>query len=718
MNLNLPQGNTYAEFFGLTDEDKELIAKLTDPIPFNEEKRISVLRQTKLLDSDMQEPTFDRFTTLGQRLFGFPICAISLVDAGRCWYKSKTGMTDVQWPRGQSFCTYAILPESPDVFVIEDARANALYSTFWQVATPPFVRFYAAAALVVEGVRIGTLCLADVQPHPFSMRDRMNLLDLGNAVAEVIAQRRKNYLNANQERATMMLTMMHGLRTPLFAVDIGMNVLNSERPTINEALVRTDPTQSNAHLFASTVDDIDSSVKKLKMAVESTVVLGKALAVTTVSQAKPNTTAELSTKSVNTLMTNSVVLDVDTVLNQMKLISTLIGKRTIEWECDTLRDSLIGSLVNTTECNAVRSFPDALNFVLLAVLTHIVTYDVSGEPIQVKISSTQCNAGSRMCVDLTKADDNDECVVCNHSSSTVQLSHGSIIMTVSSKAIISPLAGTAGVCEEALSFASNLTLAPAINQVMDAIGGRYSSFQQRVTQPPVDVYMCQIPYVACFCEEVAKQQKANEAVDAVAPMVVSESAACPESSGEGEGESKQSNDGECAISLKKAKLCGACDPESPNVEEVRGKIPSLQIAQNLPAAPPADAAHASPAVGAVAALIESARKDAGVPTIRVRSPGPGVPGSTAARRESGSVPPLMTQQLRVLVVDDSLMIQKMLRKWLEHANCIVTCAPNGKLGLNLMMSNEFDLVLMDFLMVSCSSCKNFVIILRVCLYSL
>lgn len=68
--LHPKQENTYAEFFGLTDEDKELIAKLTDPIPFNEEKRITVLRQTKLLDTDGAEPTFDRFTSLGQRLFG------------------------------------------------------------------------------------------------------------------------------------------------------------------------------------------------------------------------------------------------------------------------------------------------------------------------------------------------------------------------------------------------------------------------------------------------------------------------------------------------------------------------------------------------------------------------------------------------------------------------------------------------------------------------
>ena len=53
----------------------------------------------------------------------------------------------------------------------------------------------------------------------------------------------------------------------------------------------------------------------------------------------------------------------------------------------------------------------------------------------------------------------------------------------------------------------------------------------------------------------------------------------------------------------------------------------------------------------------------------------------------------------VLIVDDSMAIQKIMKRWLECKGCIVTCAANGKLGLECMKSTQFDLALVDFLMV-------------------
>lgn len=724
MALNLHQSNTYAEFFGLTEDDKALIAALSDPIPYNEEKRITVLRQTQLLDTDPQEPQFDRFTSFGQRLFGFPICAVSLVDVNRCWYKSKTGFNDIQWPRGQSFCTYAILPESPDVFVIEDAlNDNPLYATFWQVATPPFVRFYAAAALVVEGVRVGTLCLADVKPHKFSMAERLNLLDLGSAVADLIAQRRKAYLQSNAERSTLMLTMMHGLRTPLFAVDIGMSVLTSERDTIKTSLERTDPSQGNANMFASTLDDISSSIGKLKMAVESTVVLGKALAVTTNAKqqqqpASPQQQqiAASDAKSSTALLANASVLEIDGLINQMKVISGLIGRREIQWDVDTLRNTLAAAVLlnGANNYNAVRSFPDAINFLLLAILTHIVTYDTSGEAINVVIAASQCStmcassvvvaAGSAM--NLVKAssakcssdnnannsssmnvvDDTIECFICNSSNATVSIPHGNIVLTVRSRAIVSNLSGVQGVCPEALQFTSNLTLNPAITQIMDSIGGRYTQRQVPVPgQQQLDEYVCEIPFIATFTNQPkgillpvaaaaavapAPAPRAvtpdNEPV-APAPMDLAVDPAAPSADpNPASGGSKRAKHGEHSSERR----------NSPIIPTLGVPNSDMMTSSSMPAL----SLNTSIVEAAVEMAVGSARRH-------------------SARAMGANSPSLMPpRQMRVLIVDDSTMIQKMLRKWLETAGCVVSCAPNGKLGLNMMMTNEYDLVLMDFLM--------------------
>jgi CheY-like chemotaxis protein len=54
--------------------------------------------------------------------------------------------------------------------------------------------------------------------------------------------------------------------------------------------------------------------------------------------------------------------------------------------------------------------------------------------------------------------------------------------------------------------------------------------------------------------------------------------------------------------------------------------------------------------------------------------------------------------LRVLLVDDSPSIQKLLGKWMMRNKCVVTSALNGLIGLQYLKQNTYDLVFMDFLM--------------------
>ena len=56
--------------------------------------------------------------------------------------------------------------------------------------------------------------------------------------------------------------------------------------------------------------------------------------------------------------------------------------------------------------------------------------------------------------------------------------------------------------------------------------------------------------------------------------------------------------------------------------------------------------------------------------------------------------------MRVLVVDDSIAIQKVMKRWLESNGCVVTIAANGKVGLALVKEQRFDITFMDFLMVN------------------
>jgi len=59
-----------------------------------------------------------------------------------------------------------------------------------------------------------------------------------------------------------------------------------------------------------------------------------------------------------------------------------------------------------------------------------------------------------------------------------------------------------------------------------------------------------------------------------------------------------------------------------------------------------------------------------------------------------------SRRLHVLLVEDSLPIQKMMKRWLEMSKCTVDVASNGELGLFLLQKNKYAIVFSDFVMVS------------------
>ena len=50
--------------------------------------------------------------------------------------------------------TDAILPESPDVFIVNDGREDIRFFSNPLITGPPFIRFYAGAALLVNDVKV------------------------------------------------------------------------------------------------------------------------------------------------------------------------------------------------------------------------------------------------------------------------------------------------------------------------------------------------------------------------------------------------------------------------------------------------------------------------------------------------------------------------------------------------------------------------------------
>ena len=134
------------------------------PRPSNEVERLNALRAYNVLDTPPEE-AFDDLTRLASQICETPIALVSLVDADRDWFKSKVGLRRSQTPRDISFSAHAIA--QTDLFVVEDAAADARFAGNPLVTGNPHVRFYTGTPLIAPagGVAIGALCVIDRKPR-------------------------------------------------------------------------------------------------------------------------------------------------------------------------------------------------------------------------------------------------------------------------------------------------------------------------------------------------------------------------------------------------------------------------------------------------------------------------------------------------------------------------------------------------------------------------
>jgi GAF domain-containing protein len=169
-----------------------------------------------LLGSD---PDFEAFAIIAQKVFGVSSAAVvmlqegmSRIDRYRPSAAAKGGIIDrVKYDaessnKDPSSRFYAIFPQGSDVCVIEDCQADPQVKDSPFVTGSPFIRFYAGAALTVDGTKVGALVLIDTEKRKdFNDVDKSILLDLSAAIASMIKERNEAHTVSNHLSATMMV---------------------------------------------------------------------------------------------------------------------------------------------------------------------------------------------------------------------------------------------------------------------------------------------------------------------------------------------------------------------------------------------------------------------------------------------------------------------------------------------------------------------------------
>ncbi len=139
-----------------------------------------MLDSLETLDSD-PDIDFNRITGLAAALLDAPVALITLIDLERQWFKSCFGVEERETPVSISFCAHAIAA-GDEIMVVENALLDPLFSANPLVTGDHHLRFYVGAPLVVDGARLGTLCVLDRRPRP---RPSPEILDQLKALAGI-----------------------------------------------------------------------------------------------------------------------------------------------------------------------------------------------------------------------------------------------------------------------------------------------------------------------------------------------------------------------------------------------------------------------------------------------------------------------------------------------------------------------------------------------------
>lgn len=142
------------------------------------DRRTAVIEALAVLGAGPEE-RFDRITRMTHEAFGVPLTFLNLVHRDLVTTQSTFGWHQgTSVPASEQFCATTVL--SPEPMVIPDASLDPRFAHTAAVAEHG-IRFYAGAPLtMLDGTRVGTLCIMDATPREMSVEDLDLLRDLAH----------------------------------------------------------------------------------------------------------------------------------------------------------------------------------------------------------------------------------------------------------------------------------------------------------------------------------------------------------------------------------------------------------------------------------------------------------------------------------------------------------------------------------------------------------
>ena len=133
------------------------------PIPGDEALRLQRLAKLQVANDDV-DPCLDIIVRRLADQVGFPFAAVCVMDAEKSWSKAALGFSRGAYARDQSLCAHTLCAAEPTI--VTDASTHPVFRHMDLVTGDPHIRSYAGVPIVApDGLRLGTLCVADSRPR-------------------------------------------------------------------------------------------------------------------------------------------------------------------------------------------------------------------------------------------------------------------------------------------------------------------------------------------------------------------------------------------------------------------------------------------------------------------------------------------------------------------------------------------------------------------------
>lgn len=154
--------------------DEEVEQGIRYPVGENEFLRLLRLRETGVA-SGLADPELDCLCADACAHFNVASAAVTILDEDFQHLRARANIEAETTLRSVAFCNHTILQTG--VFVVSDSHQSPVFRNNPLVTGPPFIRFYAGAALEYSTeLTFGAFCIFDPESRAFSLGDKAELV--------------------------------------------------------------------------------------------------------------------------------------------------------------------------------------------------------------------------------------------------------------------------------------------------------------------------------------------------------------------------------------------------------------------------------------------------------------------------------------------------------------------------------------------------------------